>query len=142
MTPQRFADLALAYGADIARWPSAEQAPARALAAADPSAAAALDQALILDRALDASPSMAASRDLYDSVVAEAPRLVARSRLTRWLGAIGVGAALATACASGVAVGAVFAPTAVLQLLQPSDDDPLQEASSLIEPADSGSQSG
>jgi anti-sigma factor RsiW len=142
MTPHRFAALAEAYGADIARWPAAEQSAARILAS-DPANAALLAQAQLLDHALNSVPAPLASRDLYDRIVAEAPHQAARGRMMRWLGALGLGAALATACASGVAVGAVFAPAGVLQRLQPqSEADPLQEASSLLGDTDTGNQSG
>jgi hypothetical protein len=51
---QRFADLAAAYGADLARWPAAECAGAAALMATQPQKTAAiLAQARALDAALD-----------------------------------------------------------------------------------------
>ncbi len=145
MTPERFAALAEAYGADINRWPDADRGAARVLAATDAESQATLRAAELLDRALLAAPTYAASRDLFDRVVAEAPRQAKRTRMMRWLSAIGLGAALATAGASGIAVGAAFAPAAVLQQLQPFDDtdsDGLQEATNLMNPSDLGSQSG
>ena len=139
MTLDRFTDLAAAYGADIARWPEAERTAARALAQSEPRAAAILADAGILDRALHAAVTPPASRALYERVIAEAPALVARGRLARWMTAVGLGAALAMAAASGVAVGAVFAPSAVLQL---QSADPLSEANTLLDPSDAGSQTG
>jgi|OM-RGC.v1.025546906 hypothetical protein len=53
MEEARFKTLAEAYGGDIARWPDADQASARAFQAAHPERAeAVLHDALVLDRAL------------------------------------------------------------------------------------------
>lgn len=50
MTPERFAYLADAYGADLHRWPLAERGAAKALLdSGNPSAREALDQAGWLD---------------------------------------------------------------------------------------------
>lgn len=56
MDRRRLDALLDAYGADPARWPAAERNAAQALLASDPAAQARLEQARLLDRALDALP--------------------------------------------------------------------------------------
>lgn len=56
MDKRRLDALLDAYGADPARWPAAERNAAQALLASDPTAQARLEQARLLDRALDALP--------------------------------------------------------------------------------------
>src|SRR5690606_1457714 len=53
MTRERFENLADAYGGDLRRWPEAEREAGRALAAADPRAAALLLEADAVDALLD-----------------------------------------------------------------------------------------
>lgn len=53
MTPERFATLVDAYGADPKRWPDAERDAALAYLAATPAARALVDEAMKLDRMLD-----------------------------------------------------------------------------------------
>ena len=53
MDQDRFAALAAAYGGELRRWPAAERAAAQARVAADPRAAAVLDEGRGLDAALD-----------------------------------------------------------------------------------------
>jgi len=107
MTPARFAALAEAYGGEIARWPEAERDAAAALLAGEPDfAAPVLAQASGLDGALAQWPSMAASPALRETIIVSAPR--PRRALSVWALRLGLGAGLAGACATGMAVGAVF----------------------------------
>ena len=127
MTRERFAELALAYGADIGRWPEGEREAARRLAA-DPAARAVLEDEAALDhllwRAVTPSPSLA----LNDRVIALAPRQRApRGRLAAWLTGAGVAAGLAAACAAGVAMGAAFAPHALINAVTPAHAAPQGE---------------
>lgn len=107
MTRERFADLAEAYGGEIARWPPGEREAAAALMAADPDfTGPALAAASRLDETLDqwAAPPVRAA--LRDAVLAMAPR--PRRAAWSWAVRFGLGAGLAGACASGLAVGALF----------------------------------
>jgi anti-sigma factor RsiW len=64
MQLERFAELADAYGGDLARWPAQERAAAAQLLAAQPAAAAILIQAQALDDALNALPASTGPSDL------------------------------------------------------------------------------
>lgn len=126
MTETRFSELANAFGGDLRRWPEAERGPADVWRAAEPvRAAAILTEAEALDAALDASPAPNWTPELFERIVQAAPRAVSRTRLWRWISGAGLGLGLATACAGGVAVGAVLAPVAlpVLQGQAGSGDD-------------------
>lgn len=110
MTRQRFEDLADAYGGDLRRWPEGEREAGRALAAADPDAAALLREADRLDALLDAAPRLAASHALREQVIAAA---AGAGLGRRRRGAIGVltwlsGAGWAAAACAGVAFGVVL----------------------------------
>jgi ferric-dicitrate binding protein FerR (iron transport regulator) len=105
MTRERFAGLAEAYGGEIARWPQDEREAAAALVAADPdftrpTLAAASD----LDEALAQWPAPPMRAALRETVLAAAPR----PRRPAWAARVALGAGLAGACASGLAVGALF----------------------------------
>ena len=126
MTETRFSDLAQAYGGDLRRWPEVDRGPAEIWQAAEPRRAAAiLAEADALDAALDLSTAPTWSPELFERIVQAAPRAVSRTRLWRWISGAGLGLGLATACAGGVAVGAVLAPVAlpVLQGQAASGDD-------------------
>ena len=114
----------------------------RALVAAEPWANELVAHEDILDAWLDAAPILGDARRLSAEVIAAAPRALARTRIWRWVSAIGLGAALAATGASGMAVGAVFAPAAALQLQQDRTPDPLQEAAVWIQSPDDAGQSG
>ncbi|CAN5338980.1 hypothetical protein BH11PSE2_BH11PSE2_06480 [soil metagenome] len=107
MNRQRFEALAEAFGGDIDRWPTADQAAARAFWSAEPQAAdAALRAALDLDAILAAAPEPEFSVLLRERLMVAAPgrhRSVWRSART-WVS----GAGLAAACAAGILVGANF----------------------------------
>lgn len=110
MTRERFENLADAYGGDLRRWPEAERVAGRALAAADPRAAALLLEADAVDALLDSAPRLAASHALREQVIAAA---AGAGLGRRRRGAIGVltwlsGAGWAAAACAGVAFGVVL----------------------------------
>ena len=114
MSLQRFAELADAWGADVTRWPPAEQPGAvRILGSAEGDRARSLlDDAAALDGWLDESVVPASGRTLRDAVLAAAPIAPAQSlrpsRLWRELGGLRIaGPALAAALVMGVALAEV-----------------------------------
>lgn len=119
MTEERFAALAAAYGADISRWPEGEREAARRLAArAD--LRATLEAEADLDHLLWQATTTAPSHALSEAVIALAPPERRRgSGLIRWLAAAGVAGGMAVACAAGVAMGATFAPHALINAMTP-----------------------
>ena len=74
MTLVRLCAILDAYGADPARWPADERDAALRLVARSPEARRHRDAAAILDDALDAGPTEAASPALAARVLAAAPR--------------------------------------------------------------------
>ncbi len=104
MNAERFADLAMAYGGDIRRWPAEHQTSAYAWLRDDESARGVLLEAGVLDAALNADAPTVASGMLRESILARAPRSKPLwSRAGTWVS----GAGLAAACAAGVFVGGV-----------------------------------
>jgi len=108
MDRTRFEELAQAYGADLRRWPAAEQAAAAAYAAANAAAAeAALAEAGALDRALEAAREPEAdSPALAQRILAAAPTPPAFDRRAIY--------ALAACALAGVLIGyggGLLAPT-------------------------------
>ena len=105
MTPQRFAELAQAYGSDIARWPDSARVPARRELAQTPSLQAVLADAAALDGWLDdcVAPALPG---LADRVLAAAPTpgRVSRARLRRWLAGAGAVGVLGAGAAVGMAL--------------------------------------
>jgi hypothetical protein len=105
MTPERFAQLADTYGADLKRWPQAEREAARRVSeSGNPIARSALQRAAWLDRQLDSHRVALPDPRLTRDVVASA-FLTARpsfwSRYGEWLSSLGfVGVGLA-----GIATG-------------------------------------
>lgn len=105
MTHDRFCALAAAYGGDVARWPTDEQAPARALLAEDASLTAVLGEAGAIDAILASSADPAFSGVLREKLIAAAPRPGGRLKArARWI----TGISMAAACAAGVAMGANY----------------------------------
>jgi hypothetical protein len=98
MTPQRFAEIVQAYGADPVRWPPSERAAAEAFALTQPEAAS-LSEARTLDLML-ATYVVTPPDDLAARIAAALPK---REDWRRWAG--GLGAGLAAACAAGVLFG-------------------------------------
>jgi len=109
MTPERFAYLAEAYGADLQRWPIAERAAAQALLEhGDAASLDVLRQARRLDSLLDsyqlASPDPTLARRIAASALTARP-LSFWSRYAGWLSRVGfVGVGLA-----GIAAGMLVA---------------------------------
>ncbi len=109
MTPERFDQLADAYGADLRRWPASEQTAAHALLdSGDVQARAALQQARWLDGLLDSHRLAAVDPQLARRIAASAPTVVRPSfwqgHRSLWsrLGLVGVGLA-------GIAAGMLAA---------------------------------
>jgi hypothetical protein len=112
MSPERFAALAAAYGADLRRWPAAEREAARELQArSDLLVRHALSREKALDHRLDSYAVPAPSAALYRAIVAAAPQpalIWTRARL--WWSGLGLaGAGLAGALAGAAAI-ALSAP--------------------------------
>jgi hypothetical protein len=113
MTPERFAELADAFGGEIRRWPVAEQAAARAFAEAEPmSAYRLLDDAGSLDAILNEVERLQPSAALRQRVLDQAPQPGAMAALQRRIGGLSAigrwlapGAGLAAACAAGAWLG-------------------------------------
>jgi ferric-dicitrate binding protein FerR (iron transport regulator) len=90
MRRSRLRRLIAAYGADASRWPEAERRAAARMAAADPSARAALADAGRLDELLDcAAPTPAAGP--LEIAVLPAQRRSACGMLVRWVGSAAAG---------------------------------------------------
>ncbi|MFZ4963592.1 hypothetical protein ACL9RJ_04935 [Pseudomonas sp. Mn2068] len=118
MTPERFGQLAEAYGADLRRWPASEQAAAQALLdRGDSTALDAVQQARWLDSLLDSHTLPAVDPALIRQV-----RLSANparqpsfwSRYAGWLspaGFVGVGVA---GVAAGILVASLSLPLPML----------------------------
>jgi hypothetical protein len=102
MDDKRFEALVSTYGADAARWPDAERAPALRHLAATPDAHRRRAEAKRLDGLLDAWRLDAPGEDLERRVAATAPLARLLRPRTLWLSAAG----LAAACVMGVLVGA------------------------------------
>jgi hypothetical protein len=102
MDDKRFEALVATYGADAARWPPAERAPALRHLAATPDAHQRRAEAKRLDGLLDAWRLEAPGLDLERRVAASAPLARLLRPRSLWLSAT----ALAAACVIGVLVGA------------------------------------
>jgi hypothetical protein len=104
MNAERFQTLAGAYGGDLLRWPSSEQAAARAFMADDRRCAEWLAEAAVLDSLLSAAPEGHQNDLLRERIIRSAPKPepVAPSRRTAWVSWAG----LAAACMAGVIAGA------------------------------------
>lgn len=121
MTPERFADLAQAWGARIARWPAAERDAAEQLLWRTPMLQAVLDREAALDHALDAHLVPAPGAALVAAVEAGVPRPT-RAPVRRpwagwwpstgWFGAGAAGLGLAGA-AAGALAGALLVSAAL-----------------------------
>lgn len=111
MTPERFADLAQAWGSRIARWPAAERDAAEQLLWRTPMLQAVLDREARLDRALDAHTVPAPGPALVAAVEAGAPRPtrvpVRRPWTGGWPSAGWSGAGVAGLGLAGAAAGAL-----------------------------------
>lgn len=75
MNPERFSELADAFGGDVSRWPGHEQAPAQAFLKAEPELAQALlEEAAALDALLDLDAVAPPSPALYETIAASGMR--------------------------------------------------------------------
>jgi len=110
MDQNRFDQLVEAYGAAPWRWPDDERDAALRFAQGAPAASDRLAKARALDDALDVWAMAAASGTVRDKILKAAPgwRTPAIRQPRFWW----AGAGLASACALGVAVGAMAAPLA------------------------------
>lgn len=116
MTPERFAHLADAYGADLQRWPAQEQGSARALLdSGHPSARAAMDEAGWLDTQLDSYHVVLAGPELARQIRQSAPQPKSFwARYAGWLspaGVVGVGIA---GIVTGMLVASMSVPLPML----------------------------
>lgn len=116
MTPERFAQLADAYGAGLHRWPSLERTAAQALLdSGDVNAREILRNASWLDSQLDAYQVAVADPALIRQIHQSAPQRVSFwSRYANWLspaGLVGVGIA---GIAAGVLVASMNVPLPML----------------------------
>lgn len=103
MNAERFQTLAGAYGGDLLRWPSSEQAAARAFMADDRRCADWLAEASALDKLLAAAPQGHQNDLLRERIIRSAPKPAAVTpRRTAWVSWAG----LAAACVAGVIAGA------------------------------------
>lgn len=108
MTPDRFAELADAFGGEVARWPLAEQEAAASFVADHPQAAETLLRAAAdLDWTLGQWRAPAAAPGLYAAVLEAAPRARPARVWTTWLWRTGLGAGLVAAGAAGLMAGVV-----------------------------------
>ena len=103
MNAERFQTLAGAYGGDLLRWPSSEQAAARAFMANEPRSADWLAEAAGLDSLLAAVPERHQNDLLRERIIRSAPTSApVAPRRTAWVSWAG----LAAACVAGVIAGA------------------------------------
>jgi len=116
MTPERFAHLADAYGADLRRWPVAEQAPARALLESGSVVARdALNEARWLDAQLDSRHLDFADPALARQIRHSAPRRVSFwSRYASWLSPAGVVGMGIAGIVTGMLVASMSVPLPML----------------------------
>jgi hypothetical protein len=135
MNQDRFLNLAVAYGADMNRWPADERAVAAIFAAANPQVVeGCLAAERLLDEALQRYDARDASAALRARIIADAPRERTAGAVRRWIAAAGLGLALAASAAAGVAAGYTLGHPEVTRLLGPSDLD-VGEFSALADPA-------
>lgn len=104
LTPIRFAALAEAYGATIARWPEAVRTDAIRLAA-DPAMRTLLEEQARIDARLDQWRVDPPSPALRQAIAARRPMSVSRAARMWWSG-LGIATALAGAAAGSIAAAA------------------------------------
>lgn len=112
MTPDRFSELADAYGGTLERWPGEVQAAARAFCEAEPDfAQACLEEASALDRLLDLDVAAPPSPALFETIAASGLRRAYAP--PRWAG---------IAAAIALMFGAGAGWTGARMNAQPEDD--------------------
>lgn len=138
MTPERFAALALSYGADMGRWPRAERAAARIVSEENRAAAAGLlAEAAALDRLLAAAPAPAPEFALRQQIFHSTIARRASAPAGAWWPGLGVGAGLVGAAAAGLAAGLLIGPMTLAPASAAGGADPIVQASNLLgEPPD------
>ncbi|WP_339470786.1 MULTISPECIES: hypothetical protein [unclassified Pseudomonas] len=116
MTPERFAYLADAYGADLKRWPLAEQGAAQALLeSAHPSARAALEEAGWLDAQLNSYQLALTDPALARQIRQFAPRRRSFwSRYANWLSPVGLVGVSIAGIVTGMLVASMSVPLPML----------------------------
>lgn len=123
MSPERFAQLAAAYGGDVRRWPERDRLIAAALLAETTALRSVLAAEDALDAVLTEASRPVVSPALRARLITAAP--VARQaaeRLWNWWSGVG----LAGACAAGVVLGLAAHPMSIeepttLSVLSPYD---------------------
>jgi hypothetical protein len=110
MNHDQFQRMIAAYGAEPARWPSADRADAVRYLAEHPGASALMAADRALDDALDAWPAPEVSSALRERILAAAPvsRPAAARSVWAWPRLWLSGAGLAAACAAGAIAGATL----------------------------------
>jgi hypothetical protein len=138
MDVEEFGALALAWGADVSLWPADRQGPARSLIAARAAETqAVLNDASLLDRVLRASILPVPSLELRATIIAAAPKPLAR--FPSWRGWFG--AALAASCAAGALAGLLAISLGLFPDRASMTSDPAAEAARLL-PAPSDATEG
>ena len=130
---------ALAWGADIERWPTARRDAALALITTRPQEARAiLLGAARLDDALRMASTAAPSVSLRSRILAAAPRARSLPKILAWRGwiAAGAGMALAASCAAGVLAGGIAASNGISPSGYQTASDPAADAVRLLRPSD------
>ncbi len=111
MTPERFGELAAAYGSDIERWPAAEGAEARAFLRTSPWAQRLLADEAALDGVLASWTVPGPGAAVAGRIIATVASRRARARRLRlWFSGLGTAAALAGGVAAGMGVVNAVAP--------------------------------
>lgn len=110
MTPERFAAILDAYGAEPRRWPEAERPAALAHLHAAPDAVARLEAAADVDDLLGPSRLPAPSIALHRRVIASAQARRAWRRAGLWWSGLALAGAAAAGALTGTAAAAVFEP--------------------------------
>jgi hypothetical protein len=110
MNQDQFQRMIAAYGAEPARWPSAERAEAAQYLAEHAGASALMAAEGALDDVLDAWPAPEVSHALRERILAAAPvnRPAAARPVRAWSRLWLSGAGLAAACAAGAVAGATL----------------------------------
>lgn len=137
MTRERFAELAEAYGGDVARWPAGTRDHAAELMMLHPrETARMLEAAGELDWSLAQWRTPAPGASLQAAILAAAPPRRVESRWTTWLWRTGLGAGLMAAGAAGLMAGVVVsgavAPASDLEVIAAAAS-PYEDIATVIE---------
>ncbi len=130
MSPERFADMAQAYGGDLDRWPATSRLEAERWLARAPEAAGVLSQARGLDHALDGfyvPPPSAVVRGRITTTLLQQSALARRIR--RWVSGLGAVGVLGTGALAG-AMAMTLVLVSIPSHVDPDAGSPLYEQSS------------